>query len=329
MEIHYTYENLNWIILTAGMVVILHILVLKKSKERAILFANYETLKKVTGGDPVHRNLIPLILRVLAVTCLLLAISNLKIIVVKPVSDVDFVIAIDTSPTMLSSDNGSFVPNRLEVAKLSAIRIVDVLPPETKVGVVSFSGNAKMLAPLTSDKKLVKAALKNITLGEEAGTAIGDAVVLSTMMLMNSSKEKKVVVLITDGRSNKGVSVNESAKFARDHGVRINAIGVGPKNITLPFNLSEFNLTKMVGNSNITIYTGDALDEKSLIFLTNYTGGKYFYVHNATEMLEAFRQSVLKANSVEINVRKWAIIAGVFLLLIEWALGATKYKTLP
>ncbi len=328
MEIQYTYENLNWIILTAGIIIILHLLVLKKSRERVILFANYETLRKVTGGELIHRNLVPLTLRVLAVICLLLAISNLKIIVIKPVSDVDFVITIDTSPTMLSSDGGNFTPSRLEVAKMAAEQVVDVLPETTKVGVVTFAGKAKLKLQLTNNKEVIKKTLDSISLEGPAGTAIGDAVIVASMLLSNSTKDKKVVVLITDGKSNKGVSINESAKFALDHGVRVNAIGVGKKNVTVPFNITELNLTELI-NENATIYMGEALDEQALQYLANMTGGKYFYVQNSTQMLEAFKESVLKANAVELNVRKWAIIIGVILLILEWALGATKYKTLP
>lgn len=328
MEIYYSYENLNWVILAVGAVIIVHMLVLKKSRERVIVFANYETLKKVVGHEILQRNLLPLTFRILAVICILLAISNLRVTIVKPVSDVDFVIAIDTSPTMLTSDNGSFTPSRLEAAKYSAIQIVDVLPKTTYVGVVSFAGKAFVKSELTNDKKELKNVIESIKLEGIAGTAIGDAILSSTLLLANSNKTKKVVVLITDGTSNTGMDVNESVRYAKSYNVRINTIGVGKRNRTINITMEGLNISSLL-KENATFYTGDYLDEETLKNVANQTGGRYFYVNDTKSMLEAFKESVLKANAININVRKYAVVLAFIFLMIEWALGATKYRTIP
>ena len=330
MEVHFSYQNLNWVILGVGAVIILHMLSIKKSKERAILFANYETLRKVVGDDVVKKDLIPLILRTLAILCFIIALINLKITMVKPVSNVDFVIALDTSPTMLSSDNGNFTPSRLDVAKFTAIKIINSLPPSTKVGIVTFSGKAYIKTGLTNNKVLLDNILESIHLEGPAGTAIGDAILAATSILTKTNRSK-VIVLITDGRSNVGVSVNQSVLYAKQYGIKINTIGIGQRNktaVNITKELMELNLTNIL-KENATIYTGDYLDEKALIFIANETGGKYFYVKNAKEMLNAFKEAVFKANEVTISLRKYAVLAGLLFLFIEWSLGATKYRTLP
>ncbi len=336
MEITYTYDNINWIIFMIGIVIILHMLTLKKSKERTIKFANYETLEKAMGKRILHKNYVPLILRILAVLAMMLALSDLTITVVRPISNVDFVLAIDTSQTMLSSDNGNFTPNRLESAKLAAYKVLREAPEETDLGIVTFAGMSYIKAQLSKNRRELRDVLKDVSPEGPGGTAIGDAIVSSASMLGNSTEKQKVIVLLTDGSSNRGVSLNESINYANQYNIKIYAIGVGVKNNSInnfptKFNLSKYNLEGFEENDffNTSYFSTPELDEEALIEIANRTNGQYIYVKNDTEMELAFRDAILKANTVEVNFVKWAIISAIFFLLIEWALGVTRYKTIP
>lgn len=331
MNISYNYDNINWIIFIVGVVVILHMLSLKRMKDRTIKFANYEVLEKALGKKIMKKNYIPLIIRVLTILVLTLALSNLTITIVKPVSDIDFVIAIDTSQTMLASDNGNFTPNRLESAKLSAYKLVRETPTDTDIGLVTFAGKSYVKSHLTKDKRNLRNILRNIKSEKPAGTAIGDAIVSSSLLLANST-DKKVVLLITDGSSNRGVSINESLKYAKEYGVSIYTIGVGLKNDTYRSMLEKFNLSQYINGvkeNNESFYVLPVLDEYSLKYIANRTNGEYIYVKNDTEMENAFRDIMIKSRVVKINVMKWSIIVAIVLLIIEWSLGITKYKTIP
>jgi len=46
MQISYTYENVNLLIVLIGLIIIIHIVTLRKIEKRTIKFANYETLKQ-------------------------------------------------------------------------------------------------------------------------------------------------------------------------------------------------------------------------------------------------------------------------------------------
>jgi len=62
-------------------------------------------------------------------------------------------LAIDISGSM---DIKNVKPNRLEAAKQAAWRLPDELPTWVKVGLVSFSENAVLNAPLTLDRDDVR-----------------------------------------------------------------------------------------------------------------------------------------------------------------------------
>ncbi len=331
--------NENLVVFLVMSIVILHLLVLKQIRKRTIKFANYETLKKAIGYEILKSNILVLIMRILIVISLILALYKFNIEVIKPVSDVDFVIALDISQTMLNSDNGAFLPNKLEVAKQTSKEIIRVLPERTKIGVVTFSGKAYIDQPLTDNKEMLFQSIDKIDSKPPAGTVIGDAIVAGTILLANSTKTKKSIVLITDGRQTEGlgVDINESLEYAKRNGIIINTIGLGRKNRTsinltgidieklnIPEEIKE-QILKMENKSfNIT-----ALDEETLKYIANVTNGKYYYVENQTYFKEAFSEVILKFNSITIDARRYALLLAAILLLIEYSLGATKYKTIP
>ncbi len=331
--------NENLFVFLVMSLVILHLLVLKQIRKRTIKFANYEVLKKAIGIELLRSNILVLILRVLIVISLVLALYKFQIEIIRPVADVDFVIAIDVSQTMMNSDDGAFLPSKLEVAKETAKEIIRILPERTKVGIVSFSGNARIEIPLTQNKNALINSLDKLTTRPPAGTAMGDAIVAGIVVLSNSTKTKKGIVLITDGRPTKGlgIDINESIRSAKENNITINTIGLGKKNITTislkDINITSLNLPESIKEEILKevnkTYNITSLDEKSLIYIANETGGNYYYVANQTYIKEAFADAVLKFNAVTIDARKYALLFGVILLLIEYLLGATRFKTIP
>ncbi|WP_291875313.1 VWA domain-containing protein [Leptospira sp.] len=126
---------------------------------------------------------------------------------------VDIMIALDISGSMVNSYD--FLPkNRLSVSKdlLRAFiqkRIYD------RIGIVVFAGAAYLQSPLSSDRTALDELIKETSNEdiEEQGTAIGDALVLSTYRLKNSEAKSKVIILLTDGVSNTGKLDPETAAY--------------------------------------------------------------------------------------------------------------------
>lgn len=327
MQITYTYENVNLLIILVGLVVILHIITLRKIESRTVKFSNYEILRKVIGYDVLYKNYLPLFLRLISMFLIIVGISNLTLTLVTPVSDIDYIFAIDSSSSMLTSDNGTFYPSRLESAKESAIHLLDKIPDNTPVGIVTFAGKSYVKSEPISDHKKLKEVIRGITFESTAGTAIGDALVTSTGLLSNSTK-KKVVTLITDGRNNRGVDVEESLKYVKVSNVTVYTIGVGLKNSTLNITL-DANLPEDIVGKNATHVEFQKLNDTELRHIANETDGRYFLVTNKEELDKAFETAVLESDMSDIPLVKYVLLLAVLFLLIEWAIGATKYKTIP
>src|SRR5688500_19775645 len=112
---------------------------------------------------------------------------------------INIVIAFDISSSMLAED---FQPqNRLEVARDKVKQFI-TMRSNDRIGVIAFSGEALTQVPLTTDYPVVLAAVDNLQPGQlEDGTAIGTAIATAANRLRGAPGRSRVMVLLTDGRS--------------------------------------------------------------------------------------------------------------------------------
>jgi Ca-activated chloride channel family protein len=141
---------------------------------------------------------------------------------------IDMMFAIDVSGSM--TDSVDFLPsNRLEVSKELLLEFVKKRIRD-RMGVVVFAGSAYLQAPLTGDQESLKEIIKDINRDSvfEQGTAIGDAIILSTYRLKKSTARSKIILLFTDGVSNMGkVDMKTAAETSKEFGIKIYTIGIG------------------------------------------------------------------------------------------------------
>jgi len=318
-----SYKNLNLLLVVIGLSVLIHVLTIKRSEKRAIKFSNYEILEKLIGkGAARERNLLPLILRMLVLTMVIFAISDFTVTFKGYKSDMDFVLALDSSSSMLNPD---VAPTRLEAAKIAGLKLMEKLPEKTKMGVLTFSGEAKVECGLTTDKEKLEGCIKNITFGEKGGTAIGDAIVLGGTELKDVEK-KKGLILITDGNNNAGIGINDSLDFALGKNITIFTIGIGTR-----ANQTEIEIPEEYRNieGTVTITTEETYNETIMSYLSNSTAGKFYEVSDEQTLEKVYEEVVLENSIITIQPTFYLLAIAAILLLIEWALGATKYKTLP
>src|SRR3989338_4456186 len=89
-------------------------------------------------------------------------------------------IAIDSSSSMLARD---FSPDRLESAKSAALSFINMVPKNTKIGIVSFAEDVKSGLHPTKDRRQLSQAIGAIKVSMTGGTNIGDALIKSANML--------------------------------------------------------------------------------------------------------------------------------------------------
>jgi Ca-activated chloride channel family protein len=311
MEVVFRTPYYLWFLLVIILLIIIHFVTLRRVKRRALKFANFEAIERVTGSEILSKNVLLLYIRLLIILCIILAIAGPTLWYSGKASSLDYVLAIDASSSMAADD---LKPNRLEVAKDAAATFVDLLKSTAEVGVVSFSGSSFVEQELTSDFIKVKNAISGIGIKYVGGTDILDAVVTSVDVLV-AGKKLKTVILLTDGQLNIG-TVDDIIDYARKNGVAVYTIGIG-----------TVTGGKMpLGNAGLY----SKLDENILQAIAYGTGGAYHKVENKQELLIAFSSiAVSSTTRVSFNASPTLIIIALLLLLIEWFLINTRYRTLP
>jgi len=316
LKLIFTDQYAHIFFLLNGLAILFYLGAKKKKRQRAMKFGNYETLQKVAGKNFLKSSNILLVMKILALTSLIVGISQPVLEQEIPSTNSDYVLAVDASSGMLVSD---IKPTRFKAAKTASKQFVDTLSNETDVGIVSFAGEVHRESGLTNNKPELKATVDDISTGTTAGTAIGDAIYASTSLLLGSNRSR-TVILITDGRNNVGSSLNDSIEYAQTHNVTINTVGIGESNQSR----QEFGI---IQGENASRAQYPNLDTESLYRVSNQTGGELVTVSNETSLRNAFFQ--FEETTVETDISRYFIFLALFLILTEWTLGTTKYSILP
>lgn len=212
-------------------VAVLYILWERRRSAFAAGFANPALLPSVIDRAPGARRHAPLVLLLIGFTAIVLGVARPHATVSVKREEATIVLAVDISRSMKAKD---VAPTRLDAARSAAKAFLGKVPEKFRVGVVSFATRAVVGVPPTEDRELVKQALDALAPGE--GTAIGDAVVLSTRLgrreqARDGSLPPRAVLLISDGARDGGRTDPQlAARRAKQLKVPIYTVLVGTPN---------------------------------------------------------------------------------------------------
>lgn len=310
MEITFLRPVYLTFLLSIPFFIIMHFLILRHVKRRALKFANFDVIEKATGGQIMHKNVTLLIIRLCALVLLIFSVAGTTLWYNTISSDSDYVIAIDSSSSMLADD---FEPSRFEAAKAAAIDFVDRLPPRASVGLIGFAGTTSVELPMTSDRSTLKEKIREMEVQNTGGTDISSAIVTSSNLLI-SSELSKSIILITDGRSTSGEPVEYGIEYANNKRVSVFTIGMATEE----------------GGQFARIEAISTIDEETLQQIASNTGGKYYYAYNSDTLNQAYSDiAVDSEKKVSFALQLPLMLAALFLLFLEWGLINTRYRTLP
>lgn len=242
---------------------------------------------------------------------------------------IDIILTLDISSSMLAED---FRPlNRLEAAKQVAARFIQGRKSD-RIGMVVFAGKSFTQCPLTLDYGILINFLKEVKVGLiEDGTAIGLAIANAVNRLRNSEAKSKVVILLTDGRNNRGeIDPVTAAKVAKAMDVRIYTIGVGTRGQAL-YPVDDPIFGKRYVRMPVDI------DEDVLQQVAAITGGKYFRATDK-QSLERVFEEIDRLEKTKIEVKEYTRYTELFAnwvwialaaLVFEIVLANTKFRKLP
>ncbi len=186
---------------------------------------------------------------------------------------IETIIAMDISNSMRAED---IVPNRLDRSKMMVENLVDHFSND-KIGLIVFAGDAFVQLPITSDHVSAKMFLSSIdpSMIATQGTDIARAIDMASHSFTQEEGIGKAIVVITDGEDHEGGAV-ESAKAAKDAGMRVYVLGVGSVNgAPVPIQGSGDFMKDHAGNTVMS-----ALNEDMCKQVAQAGGGAYIHVEN-------------------------------------------------
>lgn len=316
MRIVFTNPVYLWFLLSIPFLIVTHLFTLRYMRGSALKFSNFEAIARVSGeyklakpysGLVMNKNLFMLLLRVLTLLFVILSLSNMVLWYTGKSSEFDFVLAIDASSSMLATD---LLPNRLEAAKNSANLFVDSVPGKVNVGVVSFAGVSFVEQRITENKNELKEKINKLATKSIGGTDLGGALVSSSNLLMTSDNPK-VIILLTDGRSNVGLPTDNAISYLNENDIVVHTIGIGTEEG------GSFSLEGLIST----------LDEKTLKKIAQETNGRYFKAKDEEELDKAYTEIAnMRETQLPLNLSFPLIVAALLLLFLEWVLVNTKYR---
>ncbi len=239
----------------------------------------------------------------------------------------NFMLAIDVSGSMraidFSHDNQTI--SRLDMLKQVVTDFIDQRQND-RIGLIVFADDAYTLAPLTTDKRLLKQFLsqvKNGMAGEK--TALGQAIALGVKRLQHQPANSRTLILLTDGTQSAGdITPERALQIAKDYQVRIYAIGIG----------THGKVFFPRGPMEKPDYKEVPLDEATLQWLASESNGRY-YRATATEELAQIIRDVEQLETVAItnnnlsSPQEWywlPLLGGLLLTSLGLILGQKRVR---
>jgi Ca-activated chloride channel family protein len=281
----------------------------------------------------------PVLLRSLAVVCLAVALARPQTVgghTRIAGRGVAIIAALDQSSSMnardFPSDAGTM--SRLDAAKRTFRRFVTGRPDDL-IGLVVFANYPDLACPPTLDHNFLLATVGRVRSAKagDDGTNLGDAIAWSLDALRLASPQKKVLILLTDGRNQPAVpnplDPEGAARLTRELGITLHTIAIGRAGgmVRRAEPVTGLNLVAEVGEPDY------ALLER----LAKIGGGRSFVAADARSLEQVFQtiDALEKSpvhGTIQMRYRErfapWVALACALLLLDRLLVGG-RLRRLP
>jgi len=325
------------------LIIAAYIWILRRRQRFAVRYSSLSLVREALPRHSWLRRYLPLALFLLALASLVIALARPVAIVSVPTGRANIILAMDVSRSMCSND---IPPNRLRAAQEAAMSFIDRQNANTHIGVVAFAGFAELILPPTNDPEVLGDAIESLTTGRR--TAIGRAILASLTAIADidgtvapiptgtspglaptpvprGAYAPSIIVLLTDGASNRGPHPLDTAQLAADRGVRIYTIGFGTAEggvMDCGSSLDPFGGGGQFFGGGGGGRFRRGIDEETLKQIADMTGGTYYAPESADELNEVFESLptylITRHETTEISVVFAAVgtlLAGLAIIL--------------
>lgn len=303
----------------------------------AVIYSSLQSLKSLGLIRRSRSGAILLLFTLMALACMIVALARprlSKALSNVQASGVDILLTIDVSRSMLAQDFtiGGVPSDRLEAVKKVTREFIEGRPHD-RIGMVCFAGRPYLVSPLTLNHTWLLDNLERVRIGlVEDGTAIGSALASAASRLKEQKSKSRIVVLLTDGANNAGsITPATAAEAAAALGIKIYTIGAGSKGYApIPVPIGPGGATVM---QRIKV----DVDEPTLQKVAEIGGGQYFRATDL-ESLEGIYNKIDEMEKVPIQLTEyrehkelfaWALIPGLCILSLQFALSQTLWRRVP
>lgn len=308
----------------------------KYGQQAAFLYSSVHLVKEVSRARRATTGRLLLAMRWLALALVIVGLARPQFTESETsvkASGIDIVVALDLSGSMEAEDFtlGRERVNRLAIAKHVLRQFIEKRPGD-RIGIVAFAGRAYIASPSTLDHVFLLQNLDRLNLHTiEDGTAIGAGLMAALNRLRDVDAKSKIVILMTDGQNNVGkIPPATAAEAAQALKVKVYTIGVGTRGMAPVPRLDMFG-------RKVYVQAPVDIDEDTLKDIAKKTGGNY-YRADSTDTLRQIYDEIDQLEKTEVEVKKyvrieelfpWAVVPGLFLLLLEILLAHTAWRRLP
>lgn len=172
----------------------------RRRRSEVARFGNPALVAGLLPARPTRKRYLPIAILLAAIAALIVGVARPHATLSVPREEAAIMLAIDTSLSMSATD---VKPTRLKAALAAIDGFLAEVPEKYRVGIVSFSDQATVILPPTTDRDAARAALRELRLGR--GTAIGGAIVRALSAVRPPGQKvgrdaiPATIVLLSDG----------------------------------------------------------------------------------------------------------------------------------
>jgi Ca-activated chloride channel family protein len=311
-----------------------YVLIQRRPSRYPVAFTNLEVLASVVDRSGAWRRWVAPAVFLLALTAAALALARPHVPITVEREQATIVLAIDSSGSMLAED---VKPTRLEAAQAAVRTFLDDLPPKFRVGMVTFAREAQVVAPVTTNREVVRSSLDFLV--PLRGTAIGDAVARSAEVARDAvgprpervlasvsaspatPSSPAAVLLLSDGFQTAGLLAPlDGAARAKELGIPVYTIALGTPNGVIELDFGGFTRRIEVPP-----------DRETLRAIADETGGRFYAAPTAEALKGAYAdlESLLSEEPGEAEATALFLAVAAALLLLAGVLSAAWSGRLP
>ena len=259
------------------------------------------------AGQKIQQDFSTMLAKYFSLTCVLLCLFFAILalarpqkegkILLPPTQGIDIMLTLDVSGSMNTPDfeatkaqKAEDLYNRMAAAKETVDDFISVRSSD-RIGIVVFSGAAMLQCPLTLDYSALKEYLGYVyvdMLSGVSGTAIGDAIAVSTQHLKDGIAKSKIIILVTDGENNSGtVDPIAAAKATAAYGIKVYTILMAGDISGLPMNIPYRDqlIASYKANRENMLKAKNTLQE-----IADITGARAYTALNTAELNDIYTQ---------------------------------------